>query len=155
MGGCGWVDVRGSVHTWLTACVDHDPVLILYFCFCPLLYRPRPGVVRGTTSIHIFFHGATTYYQHATSKLMWSHHVVQVLSLVPVAFARALDPQIVPDKVPNILRLLWWSAHSFSNCPKRAAKPRTGRALAWTRVGVRVRVRVRVRAGLGRRVLVI
>ena len=27
--------------------VDRGPVILWYFCFCPL-YRPRPGVVRGT-----------------------------------------------------------------------------------------------------------
>ena len=73
-----------------------------------------------------------------------------------------LTPKIIPDKVPNLLRCLRWSAHSTSVSPKRAAKPRPCRspiALGRVGVGVGVRVgfrfRVWVRARAVRRPLVI
>lgn len=67
---------------------------------------------------------------------------------VASSVCRVLDPQIVSDIIPNTLLFLCRSAFVF-NCRQRAVTPRSGRPLAWSRVGVRVIVEVRVRVGLG------
>ena len=59
---------------------------------------------------------------------------------------RVLVPQNIPDKVPETLRCVSWSAFFLVRLYKTRGEAALGSELAWIRVEVRVRVRIRVDA---------